>query len=82
MPMYIDIHDVQGATAEDIAKAHALDVQIQDKHGVNYFKYWVNEKNGKAFCMCTAPSVEAANAVHMAAHARTASMEVTPGDGR
>jgi len=78
--MFIDIHDVPGATADDIAKAHALDVQLQDKFGVNYFKYWVNEKNGKVFCLCTAPNAEAANAVHLAAHAATAArlMEVTP----
>ena len=80
MPLYIDIHEIPGATPEDIAKAHLLDVKFQDAHGVNYFKYWVNEKSGKAFCMCTAPSAEAASAVHMQAHAATASriMEVTP----
>ena len=80
MPMFIDIHDIAGASADDIAKAHALDVKYQDKHGVNYFKYWVNAKHGKAFCLCTAPSAEAANAVHLAAHAQGAAriMEVTP----
>lgn len=80
MPLYIDIHDIPGATPEDVAKAHALDVQCQDKHGVNYFKYWVNEKKGMAFCMCSAPSAEAADAVHREAHAMGASriMEVTP----
>jgi class 3 adenylate cyclase len=80
MPMYIDIHDIKGASAADIARAHALDVQLQDKYGVNYFKYWVNEKSGKAFCMCTAPSAEAADAVHREAHEQTAAriMEVTP----
>ena len=80
MPMFIDIHDVPGASADDIAKAHMLDVQIQDKHGVNYFKYWVNQKHGKVFCLCTAPNADAANAVHLEAHARTANrlLEVTP----
>jgi class 3 adenylate cyclase len=80
MRMFIDIHDIAGATAEDIAKAHMLDVQIQDKHGVNYFKYWVNQAHGKAFCLCTAPSAEAANAVHLEAHAQGANriLEVTP----
>jgi class 3 adenylate cyclase len=79
MPTYIDIHDLPGATAEDVAKAHAHDVQVQDKHGVNYFKYWVNEKTGKAFCMCTAPSSEAADAVHRESHGMMAAriMEVT-----
>jgi class 3 adenylate cyclase len=78
--MFIDIHDIPGATPEAVAQAHALDVQIQDKFGVNYFKYWLNEKNGKVFCLCTAPTAEAAHAVHMAAHQLGAAriMEVTP----
>ncbi len=80
MPIFIDIHDLPGASADDIALAHARDVACQAKHGVNYFKYWVNEKHGKAFCMCIAPNVEAANAVHLEAHAATAAriMEITP----
>lgn len=80
MPMYIDIHDIPGATPDDIARAHALDVAVQDEYGVNYFKYWVNEKKGKAFCLCTAPDAEAANAVHLKAHKQGAAriLEVTP----
>jgi class 3 adenylate cyclase len=80
VPIYIDIHDLPGVTSSDIAKAHELDLKVQDKYGVNYFKYWLNEKNGKAFCMCTAPNAEAADAVHREAHAQSAMriMEVTP----
>jgi class 3 adenylate cyclase len=79
MPTFIDIHDIPGATADVVAQAHAQDLQIQDKFGVNYFKYWLNEKNGKVFCLCTAPTAEAAHAVHMAAHKQGAAriMEVT-----
>jgi hypothetical protein len=73
MPTYIDIHDLPGAvTAEDLAKTHLADQQVQGKHGVEYHKYWVNRKNGKLFCMCTAPSAEAAAAVHQEAHGNTA----------
>ena len=73
MPTYIDIHDLPGAvTAEDLAKAHLADQQVQGKYGVEYHKYWVNRKNGKLFCMCTAPSAEAAAAVHQEAHGNTA----------
>src|SRR6516165_4677292 len=81
MPTYIDIHDLPGGvTAEDIAKAHRADQRVQDKHGVEYHKYWVNRKTGKVFCMCTAPSAEAAAAVHQEANGMTAHkiMEVTP----
>src|ERR1700731_3646479 len=69
MPSYMDIHDIPGGvTAEEVAKAHVEDVKVQSKYGVSYHKYWVNEKEGKIFCLCHAPSAEAANQVHREAH--------------
>jgi class 3 adenylate cyclase len=80
VPMYIDIHDAPGATADDAAKAHLLDLHIQAKHDVEYVKYWLNEKQGKIFCLCHAPSAEAADAVHREGHGLAAAriIEVTP----
>ena len=80
MPMYMDIHEVHGATAEAVAKAHSADVETQQKYGVEYHKYWLNESNGKIFCLCSAPSAEAAAAVHREAHGLLASkiIEVDP----
>src|SRR6185312_17158891 len=80
MPMYMDIHEVPGVTSEDVAKAHLEDLRVQGKHGVEYVKYWVNEKQGKIFCLCTAPSAKAADAVHREAHGLAAAriLEVTP----
>src|ERR1051326_6352582 len=80
MPMYMDIHDVPGVTADGVAKAHVLDQHVQAKHGVEYVKYWLNEKQGKIFCLCHAPSADAADAVHREAHGQAAAriMEVTP----
>ena len=79
MPMYIDIHDAPGVTPEDVAKAHHADEKIQGKYGVEYHKYWLNQKHGKIYCMCTAPNAEAANAVHREAHGLVAQklIEVT-----
>src|SRR6266704_2445270 len=69
MPSYMDIHEIPGGVkAEDVAKAHAQDVKVQDKYGVHYHKYWVNEKEGKIFCLCHAPNAEAAKQVHREAH--------------
>ena len=73
MPSYMDIHELQGGvTAEEVMKAHARDVAVQDKYGVSYHKYWVNEKEGKIFCLCHAPSAEAASQVHLEAHGNVA----------
>ena len=68
MPMYMDIHEVKGATAEDVAKAHEADMKVQGRYGVEYHKYWVNESCGKIFCLCSAPNPEAAATVHREAH--------------
>ncbi len=81
MPLYMDIHEVPGGvSAEDVAKAHAEDVKIEDKYGVHYHKYWVNEKAGKIFCLCHAPDAEAAIQVHRQAHGMVADkiIEIQP----
>ena len=81
MPLYMDIHEISGGvSAEDVAKAHAEDVKIEDKYGVHYHKYWVNEKTGKIFCLCHAPSAEAAIQVHRGAHGMVADkvIEIQP----
>jgi Protein of unknown function (DUF4242) len=69
MPLYMDIHHkVEGLTAEAVAQAHARDLEVQEKHGVNYLRYWYDEGSGKVFCLCEAPSKAAAEAVHREAH--------------
>lgn len=69
MPLYMDIHHhVEGLTAEAVAGAHEKDLEIQQKHGVKYLKYWFDEGTGKVFCLVEAPSKEAAEAVHREAH--------------
>src|SRR2546423_6024924 len=73
MPTYMDIHEIQGGiTAEAVAKAHAHDVAVEGKYGVHYHKYWVNESAGKIFCLCHAPTAEAAMQVHREAHGQVA----------
>jgi len=81
MPLYMDIHNLEeGTTAEDVAKAHAKDMEIQRKYGVEYHKYWVNETGKKVFCLAHAPSAEAAECVHREAHGMLAEkiIEVEP----
>jgi len=80
MPLYIDIHEIQGVTADGVAKAHAADLEVQQKYGVDYRKYWVNESCGKVFCLVHAPTAEAAIQVHREAHGLVATniIEVQP----
>ena len=69
MPLYLDEHrNMKGVTASAVAEAHAKDLKVQSKHGVNYRSYWVDEHKGAVFCLVEAPSAEAAARVHKEAH--------------
>jgi hypothetical protein len=81
MPTYMDIHDIPGVKATDVAGAHAADLEVQGKYGVDYKQYWVDEAAGKVFCLVDAPDKEAAARVHREAHGLEAHTlhEVAPG---
>jgi len=69
MPLYMDVHTITGGVkAGDVAKAHMADLQKQAAYDVNYLRYWVNEDEGKVFCLVEAPSATAAGTVHREAH--------------
>ena len=69
MPLYMDVHNIDGGvSADDVAKAHMADLQTQGEHDVRYLRYWVDEHEGKVFCLVEAPSADAASTVHREAH--------------
>jgi hypothetical protein len=69
VPLFMDVHNIEGGVSpEDVAHAHEEDLKKQDEHGVKYLRYWVDEKQGKIFCLVEAPNAEAANTVHREAH--------------
>lgn len=70
MPLFMDVHESlpEGASAMDVAGAHAADLKTQQAYGVQYLRYWVDEKNAKVFCLVEAPDAEAATTVHREAH--------------
>lgn len=69
MPTFMDVHNMQGGVSvDDVAKAHEADLATQEKHGVTYRQYWVDEKAGKIFCLVDAPDAETASTVHREAH--------------
>lgn len=68
MPLFMDRHDLPGVSAEDIAAAHAKDVEVQEAHGVKFLSYWFDEENEAAFCLARAPTAEGMEAVHRASH--------------
>lgn len=69
MALYMDVHNISGGVSiDDVAKAHEADLAKQHEHDVNYLRYWVDEKQGKIFCLVEAPHPDAANTVHREAH--------------
>lgn len=82
MPLYMDTHEkVDGLTADAVALAHTMDLAVQEKHGVNYVRYWFNEEIGRVYCLVEAPSAEAAHAVHREAHGLIASEVIEVAEG-
>ncbi len=70
MALFMDVHEQlpDGATAGDVADAHRADLATQGQYGVNYRQYWVDEANGKVFCLVEAPDADTAITVHREAH--------------
>jgi hypothetical protein len=78
MPLFMDVHNLDGGVAAaDVAKAHEADLKTQDQYGVNYLRYWVDEGDGKIFCLVDAPDADAASTVHREAHGLVAN-EIFP----
>lgn len=73
MPLYLDVHHkIEGLTREMIEDAHRRDLEVQEKHGVRYLRYWYDTVTGKVYCLVEAPNAEAAEAVHREAHGAVA----------
>jgi hypothetical protein len=70
MPLFMDVHQAlpEGATADDVANAHAADLKTQEKYGVRYINYWADAADGKVFCLVEAPDADTAVTVHREAH--------------
>ncbi len=79
--MFMDRHEVPGASAEDVAAAHQQDVEVQEQYGVRYLSYWFDKDKSSVFCLAEGPSKEALEDVHRIAHGLTATsiVEIEPG---
>jgi phenolic acid decarboxylase len=68
--LYIDVHHLGPGKVkyEDVAKAHAKDLAVEKKYGVNFIKYWVDEKGGNVYCLSSAPDTLSIRKTHAEAH--------------
>lgn len=78
MALFMDVHTVEGGVGiDDVVKAHQADLATQAGYDVQYLRYWVDESDGKIFCLVDAPDAETANTVHREAHGLVA-QEIYP----
>jgi AraC-like DNA-binding protein len=68
MPIYMDIHNVPGVEALDVAEAHRKDMLLQHKYHCTCMTYWIDEKKGLAFCLIEAPDQSMVEEMHRQAH--------------
>ena len=68
MPIYMDRHEMEGATAKAVADAHRKDLKLQEKYGIKLMTYWFDESRGSAFCLIDAPAKEKVRQLHEEAH--------------
>ncbi len=68
MGLFIDRHEIPGATAADIAAAHVEDLGVQDKYGVRFVTYWFEDNSDLGFCLIEGPDKETIEAAHREAH--------------
>jgi hypothetical protein len=68
--LYMDVHEMGAGKvkAADVAGAHQKDLAAQDKHGVKFLNYWVDEASGNIYCLSEAAKPEDVTATHKEAH--------------
>lgn len=67
---FLDVHYLGAGkvTAKDVADAHAKDLAVEKKYGVNFINYWVDEKNGVVMCLSQAKDSISVIDTHREAH--------------
>jgi len=66
--LFLDEHQLDSVTAQDVAQAHLKDLAVQDRFGVNFKRYWVDEENSRVYCLAEAPDARAVVLAHSEAH--------------
>jgi hypothetical protein len=68
--LYIDVHHLEPGKVEfkDVAAAHAKDLAVEKKYGVNFIKYWVDKDKGLVYCLSSSPDTASITKTHAEAH--------------
>lgn len=70
MNLYIDVHQLGPGKVkyEDVANAHAKDLAVEKKYGVEFLKFWVNEDKGLVYCLSYSKDTQSIRKTHAEAH--------------
>lgn len=68
MPLFMDRHELQGLTPEQVGQAHMSDLEVQARFEVQFLAYWFDANSGLAFCLVRAERPENLQEAHRAAH--------------
>jgi class 3 adenylate cyclase len=81
MPLFLDRHEIDGVTAEQVADAHQLDLENEERFHVRYVTYWFDEHEGRVNCLAEGPDRASLDAVHREAHGLVADNVIEVGKG-
>ena len=81
--LFLDVHNLEPGkvTFDAVAGAHEKDLATQDKYGVSFIKYWVDEEQGKVYCLAEAPDSASVYHTHKEAHGLTPDLVSLVTDG-
>ena len=68
--LFIDVHHLEPGkvTYAAVAAAHAKDLAVQEKYGVHFLKYWVDEDKGLVYCLSSSSDTASIRKTHAEAH--------------
>jgi hypothetical protein len=68
--LFIDVHQLEPGKIKlaDVAKAHAKDLAVENKYGVNFINYWVDEDKGLVYCLSSSSDTQSIIKTHAEAH--------------
>jgi hypothetical protein len=68
--LFLDVHNLEPGkvTFDAVADAHQKDLATQGKYDVSFIKYWVDEAEGKVYCLAEAADSASVYRTHEEAH--------------
>lgn len=81
--LFMDVHNLEPGkvTFAAVADAHQKDLATQGKYDVSFIKYWVDEAQGKVYCLAEAADSASVYNTHKEAHGLVPDMVSLVSDG-